>query len=341
LNLTCDLQIIDFSIENGKTWYKKDVFESCDSDLNTLHIHIQSKWYKFLYYSFWFQFFTLKLALKKNGINPKDFDLFVSNVLFPSGILSWMLAKKYKKKLYHLEHWSGIKKFLNSDFHKRKGRKALKYMTKIGVVSEILKKELTTEQLDSKISIVPNVVRSNFSYLKKEKAENTYRFLAIANWRRPKNPFLFLDALKVITENNPDKIFEVELIGEGEQLQEIKSRNYPFQITYVGNVPNAELTNHFQQADFFLHGSDFETFSVVTIEALLTGTPVIGSPVGVIPEVINDANGIVCENSTKSWSKGIEDAINTEFNHFEIAENSKDIYSEERITAILKSFIEE
>jgi glycosyltransferase involved in cell wall biosynthesis len=93
-------------------------------------------------------------------------------------------------------------------------------------------------------------------------------------------------------------------------------------------VENNSLVNYFQKADFFLHGSDFETFSIVAIESLMTGTPVIASRVGVLPDVISIENGALCHNNIEDWTKTIEKSINLTYNHKLIAENIKDYYSE-------------
>jgi glycosyltransferase involved in cell wall biosynthesis len=95
------------------------------------------------------------------------------------------------------------------------------------------------------------------------------------------------------------------------------------------------LSTHYHCADFFLHGSDYETFSIVSIEALFTGTPVIGSRVGVLPEVINDSNGVLCENSVESWVGGIDTAMARNYDHESISVKSKQKFSERNVRDLL------
>ncbi len=331
-----DLTVVDFNISYAKRIYQSDVYRSNDDGLDVLHIHLKSRFYKFIYYSLIFQYILLKKIFKKEELKVEEYDLLVSNVIFPNGILAWKLASKFKKKLIHIEHWSYLKTFLTKDIHRRKGLKALDYASKIIVISNVLKKEFSNFNFDNKIDIIPNVVDSKFEYLKKL-GSNSIRFLAIANWRKPKNPFNFIKALNELKNRNFN--IKLKMIGEGEQLEEIKKMNLSFEIDFVGMVKNSELPFFFQEADFFIHGSDFETFSIVAIEALQTGTPVISSKVGVLPEEITDENGVLCDGNVESWVNSIEKAINCQYNHEMIAKKIKGKYSKERIAQLFEEIV--
>jgi glycosyltransferase involved in cell wall biosynthesis len=99
------------------------------------------------------------------------------------------------------------------------------------------------------------------------------------------------------------------------------------------------LSTHYHSADFFLHGSDYETFSIVSIEALFTGTPVIGSRVGVLPEVIDDSNGVLCDNSVESWVLGITKAMDLSYDHEAISVKAKEKFSERNVRDLIASQI--
>ena len=341
INTIANLTVVDFSIQYSKNIYSKKVYRGKDNEgVDVLHIHIASRFYKSIYYSLIFQSMILKKSLKKEGINVNDYDSIISNVIFPSGIIGWKLAKEYNKQLFHIDHWSHLKKFLLTDFHKRKALKALKYSTKISVVSELLKKDLVDFISEEKIEIIPNVVKPIFHYSTKNfDNEDKIKFLAVANWRSPKNPFLFVEALEELAIKNSGKQIELTIIGEGEQLDVLKKRNGKLNITYAGVIPNDEMLRFYQESNFFLLGSDYETFSIVSIEALMTGTPVIGNNVGVLAEVINPMNGILCDQTLESWIEGIEKAINTKFVHSSIAAAVKNRYSPENIAMKFKKML--
>lgn len=58
-------------------------------------------------------------------------------------------------------------------------------------------------------------------------------------------------------------------------------------VRFLGFVPEPELPRHYQAADLFvLPTRELEGFGLVAVEALACGTPVLGTPVGAIPEVL-------------------------------------------------------
>lgn len=343
INTIANLTVVDFSIQYSKSFYRKKVYREKDSGgMDVLHIHITSRFYKFIYYSLIFQEMILKKAFKKENVIVSDYDSIVTNVIFPSGIIGWKLARKHKKHLFHIDHWSHLKQFLLTDFHKRKALKALNYSTKVAVVSELLKKDLIGFVSEKKIEIIPNVVKPIFHYSKKSfESKDKLKFLAVANWRSPKNPFLFVEALEELAIRNNTKQIELTIIGEGEQLDVLKKRKGKLKITYAGVIPNNEMVNFYQDSNFFLLGSDYESFSIVSIEALMTGTPVIGNKVGVLTEVIHSMNGILCDQTVESWIEGIEKAINTKFVYENIAEEMKRKYSPENIAVNFERMLNE
>jgi glycosyltransferase involved in cell wall biosynthesis len=69
----------------------------------------------------------------------------------------------------------------------------------------------------------------------------------------------------------------------------------------------------------------------VIVEALMTGTPVICSNVGALPELIDETNGVLCKNNVSDWILGLEKIIQTDFDNKLIAEGVKNRFSYEKI----------
>jgi glycosyltransferase involved in cell wall biosynthesis len=66
---------------------------------------------------------------------------------------------------------------------------------------------------------------------------------------------------------------------EGSSLQDT--------VHFLGYVPDEDLLQFYQASDFFvLPTRELEGFGLVILEAMASGTPVLGTPVGGIPEVI-------------------------------------------------------
>jgi glycosyltransferase involved in cell wall biosynthesis len=56
---------------------------------------------------------------------------------------------------------------------------------------------------------------------------------------------------------------------------------------------NIDLAGIMEDSDFLVLSSNYETFGSVVIESLACGTPVVATSVGVVPEVIDESNGLV------------------------------------------------
>lgn len=60
-------------------------------------------------------------------------------------------------------------------------------------------------------------------------------------------------------------------------------------VSFLGFVPDADLPNLYPLADVFVTGGIAELQSIVTMEAMASGLPVIASEAGALPELVGDA----------------------------------------------------
>ena len=91
--------------------------------------------------------------------------------------------------------------------------------------------------------------------------------------------------------------------GRGFMEAHLKQMTAHFQlensIRFMGHVPDRELPTLYQAADFFvLPTSKLEGFGLVILEALASGTPVLGTPVGAIPEILGGFDKKLIFNGT-------------------------------------------
>ncbi len=107
-------------------------------------------------------------------------------------------------------------------------------------------------------------------------------------------PRMGLEALIHAWVKVVEKIPEAILLigGEGSLgkylAKVIEERNLQQNIFLLGYLPEEKLPLYYQAADvFILPTLELEGFGLVTIEALACGTPVLGTHVGAIPEVLN------------------------------------------------------
>ena len=172
-----------------------------DINENTYVIRFSGILYKFLYYMP--RFVSLVVQKKIRAFQPETkFDIIVSNVLFNAGIVGYFLSKKMKLKQVHIEHWSGIEKFIRRNFLRKKGMKALNNSSEIIVVSNQLKETLKFLEVSTNSSVVPNVISSYFKYKQVARKNEQIIFLAVANWRYPKRLDLIIESLNMLKLKN-------------------------------------------------------------------------------------------------------------------------------------------
>lgn len=104
-------------------------------------------------------------------------------------------------------------------------------------------------------------------------------------------------------------------LNSGEKLPKTK-----FPILHVGLVTSSkEMASLYSSADFFIQASYEESFGQTPIEAMSCGVPVISTPCGISPELINDFNGVLCNGYTpKDLMKGIIEASKHQYDRTKI-----------------------
>ncbi len=116
-----------------------------------------------------------------------------------------------------------------------------------------------------------------------------------------KGVYDLLDAVKLLKERaNPVKLVMVgpgEFEGEWESLlQKRKELGLEDEVTFTGSLNGEELYEQFRNASFFVLPSYDEGLPVVFFEAGAFALPVIGTPVGSIPDLLeNERNALMVE----------------------------------------------
>jgi glycosyltransferase involved in cell wall biosynthesis/SAM-dependent methyltransferase len=98
-----------------------------------------------------------------------------------------------------------------------------------------------------------------------------------------------VDAMAILARRAPDA--QILVGGAGSQRDALQARvaarDLDKHVTFLGFVPDDDLIRYYQAADaFVLPTRELEGFGLVTAEALACGTPVLGTRVGAIPELL-------------------------------------------------------
>lgn len=93
------------------------------------------------------------------------------------------------------------------------------------------------------------------------------------------------------------------VVGEGPGLESLRAR-YPA-ILFLGRLLGAELASAYRSADVFVFPSRTDTFGLVLIEALATGTPVAAYPVQGPVDVLTEKVGAMDEDLERATARAL------------------------------------
>ena len=112
---------------------------------------------------------------------------------------------------------------------------------------------------------------------------------------------IFVNVGRIAVEKNIEAFLELDLpgskviVGHGPQEEQLKKK-YP-EAHFMGSKFGEDLARYFADADVFVFPSKTDTFGLVIIEAMATGTPVAAYPVtGPIDIVPGSGGGVLNED---------------------------------------------
>lgn len=125
-----------------------------------------------------------------------------------------------------------------------------------------------------------------------------YRMVTTGTVNKRKGQYIIVEAMHRM---NPAVLKDCHLtvMGIGPDYSNLlgKCQEYGLQehISFLGNVPNAEVHQHLCSENIFVLMSSNEGLPISVIEAMRAGLPVISTKVDGIPEQVDERNGILIE----------------------------------------------
>jgi len=239
----------------------------------------------------------IKKILKEN-----DIDLMHSLMVFPSGYVGSL----FSLPLVVTAHGNDLleKGVLQNYMINR----CLKKSNKIICVSSFTQ-SLINNKISNKAIIIPNgVVPEDFSTDKERsrKALNLRHpiILTVSRLVKRKRIDMLIEASVGVIEKFRNAVFVV--VGDGEEKNNLitltKKLKVENNFKFLGFIDDNTLKQYYSAADVFVmtpqqKKRDVEGFGIVFIEALASSTPVIGTNVGGIPDIIDGKNGFIIQNS--------------------------------------------
>jgi len=124
-----------------------------------------------------------------------------------------------------------------------------------------------------------------------------------------------ISAFKVVLSEHSDLLLVIG--GKGplgpslkEQVEKLRMDDY---VRFMGFISEEELPSYYQMADLFiLPTQELEGFGLVTVEALASGLPVLGTPVGGTREILTKlgTDYLFDDSTPQSIANGILNALN-------------------------------
>ncbi|BBO18595.1 conserved hypothetical protein [Candidatus Brocadia pituitae] len=290
----------------------------------------------------------LKMIKEKFGMP----DINHVNVAFPAGLLALLLKKLRKIPYVITEHFTAYTEYA-AELHKQPFRAnfftklIFKNATTVSAVSQYLLDGLKKHNLTSKNGfVIPNAIDIPQRLHSSRNSNGVIKILTISLLSdRQKNISGLINAVGNITKN---KNIELHIVGNGEDRERLEEHTKKLgllkrSVFFYGYVPNNELYKYFSYANFFVLNSNYETFSVVSAEALAHGVPVVTTKCGGPEGFINKEVGVLVERQNEeSLTRGIEYVIDNSgtYDSKKLQEYAKKNFSYEavgkKITSIYK-----
>lgn len=230
-------------------------------------------------------------------------------------------------------------------------KETLEHAKQLICVSNALAKDMKNNYgVDS--VVIPNIVDlTEFKYTPKQKTD-TFRFLSAASVNYGKGFDVLVKAYAKFLEDAKDlstsgyKDTHLTIMGDGPELNNIKElANYlgiSDKITFTGSYVRSDFAKELAKSDCFVLPSRSETFGIVYIEALATGTPVIATRCGGPEDFVNDENGILVEvDDYKAFATAMVKMVmyNVFFNKERNIQKSMDYFSSRKIAKSIAFYL--
>lgn len=199
-----------------------------------------------------------------------------------------------------LHFFSRAKNYIQSRGHKKIERNILKKSNEIVALSQFTKEKIINihQILEKKIKVVPGGVNLKKFSPTADKSQIRKRL------NIPINKIILFTVRNLVSRMGLENLIiasndlikqnaEINIVigGEGPLKTGLialaRSFGIEDHIHFVGFVPEDQLLSYYQMADLFvLPTKELEGFGLVTLEALASGCPVVGTPVGGTKEIL-------------------------------------------------------
>ncbi len=250
------------------------------------------------FYRYWQAFQKGWLILKEND---QQIDLAHVHVLTRPALLALYLKKRHHIPYIITEHWSG---YLNGTYQQQSKLKQgfMQYLFRQAqittVVSPLLQSQMQQLGIPKVAAITPNIIENDPKLLAETFPQDRFIFGVVADLTDSiKNISGLLRSMQKVKAKNPKALLLI--IGGGQDAATLQELATDLALTdiviFKGRKENQYVLRFLNHIDCLVINSRYETFSMVTAEAMMAGKPVISSRCGGPEQFIDQQTGILVD----------------------------------------------
>jgi glycosyltransferase involved in cell wall biosynthesis len=274
-------------------------------------------------------------------LKRKNNDILFASWAFPEAVAASWLSKIYRSKFFFKVHGSDIN--LHAKFPARAKQivSASKNASGIISVSQDLKnKMISIGVAEDIITVIYNGVdHDKFGAVQSSDQKSAY-ILFVGNLKKEKGIFELLEGFSAICEKFPQ--YKLIYAGPGIHKKTLEERALQLSIAnkveVLGSINHEQLPKLMASATIVALPSYNEGVPNVILEAMASGTPVLTTNVGGIPEVVNESicGKIITPRNAKEVAAGLEYILDKEWSSEKIKEHSRYYSWEKNKNSLIK-----
>jgi glycosyltransferase involved in cell wall biosynthesis len=177
-------------------------------------------------------------------------------------------------------------------------------------VSERTKRDLIEEYgtPEGRVAVTPNGVDTAFTSNGVRRDESPY-VLFVGALQPRKDPLTAIEALALAPATLRLLVVGPDKGAEADARAAVSRLGLDGRVEFVGHVEKPELAALYRGAECFVLPSRYEGFGLPVLEAMASGTPVVTTTAGSLPEVAGDAAVLVEPGDPVALAGGIERAL--------------------------------
>ncbi|MGO1267306.1 MAG: glycosyltransferase [Microbacterium gubbeenense] len=206
----------------------------------------------------------------------------------------------------HTEHWSGVTHLAGqgrSRLARPFSKRAFAGPDEVVAVSEYLANAVRALRPRG-VSVIGNIVDATpLDHVLDRVSTEPLRILAVGTVKANKGWELAIDTVTLLRERGVDA--ELTWLGDGPDLDALRNRAAGLPVHTPGHVSKREVAAAMGAADVLMLPTTSETFSLVTVESMAAGLPVVATGRGAHAEFLTPSTGQIVPRTAEGLASGV------------------------------------